>query len=38
VTRINADYTKHSQAAYTLAREVFEAQTVLKSILDCAGI
>jgi hypothetical protein len=38
VKRVNADYAKHSQAAYTLAREVFEAQTVLKSILDCAGI
>ena len=38
VKRMNADYTKHSQAAYALAREVFEAETVLKSILDCAGI
>jgi hypothetical protein len=38
VKRINADYTKHSRAAYTLAREVFEAKRVLKSILDRAGI
>jgi hypothetical protein len=36
--RINADYTKHSRAAYALAREVFEAETVLKSILDRAVI
>src|SRR6266566_1992547 len=27
VKSINADYTKHSQAAYALAREVFEAET-----------
>jgi hypothetical protein len=38
VKRINADYTKHSRAAYALAREVFEAETVLKSILDRVGI
>src|SRR4029453_9762485 len=38
VKRINADYTKPSLAAYALAREVFEAETVLKSILDRAGI
>src|SRR5205814_10234784 len=38
VKSINADYAKHSQAAYSLAREVFEAETVLKSILDRAGI
>src|SRR5213079_1525353 len=38
VKSINADYTKHSQAAYALAREVFEAETVLKSILNRAGI
>jgi hypothetical protein len=36
--RINADYRKHSRAAREVAREVFEAQTVLKSILDRAGI
>src|SRR5262245_17437203 len=38
VKRINADYTKHSRAAYALSREVFEAETVVKSILDRAGI
>jgi hypothetical protein len=37
VKKINADYTKHSRAAYALAREVFEAKKVLKSILDRAG-
>jgi len=35
---INADYTKHSRAARALAREVFEAETVLKSVLNRAGI
>ena len=35
---INADYAKHSHAARTLAREFFEAENVLKSILDRAGI
>ena len=35
---INADYAKHSRAARTLAREFFEAENVLKSILDRAGI
>ena len=38
VKRINADYTKHSRAARALAREVFEAETVLESVLDRAGI
>ena len=38
VKRINTDYAKHSRAAYALAREVFEAEKVLKSILDRAGI
>jgi hypothetical protein len=38
VNRINADYPKHSRAARACAREVFEAETVLKSILDRAGI
>jgi hypothetical protein len=38
VKRINADYIKHSRAAYALAREVFEAKKVLKSILDRAQI
>jgi hypothetical protein len=38
VKAINADYRKHSRAASALAREVFEAKTVLKSLLDRAGI
>lgn len=38
VKQINADYPKHSRAAYALAREMFEAKKVLKSILDRAGI
>jgi hypothetical protein len=38
VKRINADYMKHSRAAYALAREVFEAKGVLKSILNRAGV
>jgi len=38
VKRINADYAKHSRAAYNLAREFFEAEKVLKSILDRADI
>jgi len=38
VKTINADYTKHSRAARALAREVFEAETVLKSVLNRAGI
>ena len=38
VKAINADYRKHSRAARALAREVFEAKTVLKSLLDRAGI
>ncbi len=36
--QINRDYAKHSRAAYDLAREVFESEKVLKSILDRAGI
>jgi hypothetical protein len=35
---INADYAKHSRAARALAREFFEAENILKSILDRAGI
>jgi hypothetical protein len=35
---INADYKKHSGAARQIAREVFEAEKVLKSLLDRAGI
>jgi len=38
VKTINADYRKHSRAARALAREFFEAEKVLKSILDRAGI
>lgn len=38
VKMINADYAFHSQAARALAREVFEAEKVLKSLLDRAGI
>jgi hypothetical protein len=38
VKKINSDYARHSRAARALAREVFEAETVLKSILDRAGI
>jgi hypothetical protein len=38
VKTINADYAKHSRAARALAREVFEAGKVLKSLLDRAGI
>jgi hypothetical protein len=37
VKTINADYAKHSRAARALAREFFEAEKVLKSILDRAG-
>jgi hypothetical protein len=35
---INANYAKHSRAAYALAREFFEAEKVLKSVLNRAGI
>jgi hypothetical protein len=38
VKTINADYTKHSRAARAVAREVFEAEKVIKSILDRAAI
>ena len=38
VRTINADYKKHSDAARQIAREVFEAEKVLKSLLDRAGI
>ena len=38
VKKINADYARHSRAAREVAREVFEAETVLKSVLDRAGI
>jgi glycosyltransferase involved in cell wall biosynthesis len=38
VKKINAEYAKHSRAARAIAREVFEAEKVLSSILDRAGI
>src|SRR5262245_16068599 len=38
VKKINADYARHSRTAREVAREVFEAKTVLKSVLDRAGI
>ena len=38
VKEINADYRRHSRAARALAREVFEAEKVLRSLLDRAGI
>jgi hypothetical protein len=38
VKRINADYSAHSRAAREIAREVFEAEKVVGSLLDRAGI
>jgi hypothetical protein len=38
VKTINADYAKNSRVARALAREFFEAEKVVKSILDRAGI
>jgi len=38
VKKINTDYPKHSGAARQIAREIFEAEKVLKSLLDRAGI
>jgi len=38
VKRINADYAKHSRAARAVACEIFEAERVLRSLLDRAGI
>ena len=38
VKEINGDYKKHSRAARSVAREIFEAKTVLKSLIDRAGI
>jgi hypothetical protein len=35
--KINADYERHSRAAYEIAREFFEAETVLASLLQRAG-
>ena len=38
VKAINRDYAKHSRAAFEIACEFFEAENVLKSILDRARI
>jgi hypothetical protein len=38
VKAINADYAHHSRAAAEIAREFFEAETVLANLLDRAGI
>ena len=38
VKSINADYTRHSLAAREIAREFFEAEKVLRSLLERAGI
>ncbi len=38
VREINSDYRKHSRAARALAREVFEAEKVLRDLLERAGI
>ena len=38
VKEINADYTRHSRAAREIAREFFEAEKVLRSLLERAGI
>jgi hypothetical protein len=38
VRMINADYLKHSRAAREIAREIFAAKKVLRSLLASAGI
>jgi hypothetical protein len=38
VIAINREYAKHSRAARNIAHEFFEAEKVVKSILDRAGI
>jgi hypothetical protein len=38
VRAINCDYAKHSRLARAIARETFEAETVLHSLLERAGI
>ena len=38
VKAINADYAKHSRAAREVAREIFEAEKVLASLLARAGV
>ena len=38
VKMINADYKRHARAARAIAREIFEAEKVLSSLLDRAGV
>jgi hypothetical protein len=38
VASIRVDYPRHSRAALAIAREVFEAEKVLESLLDRAGV
>jgi hypothetical protein len=38
VKEINADYTRHSLAAREIARNFFEAEKVLRSLLERAGV
>jgi hypothetical protein len=38
VTAINADFATHSRAAYEIAKEFFEAEKVLASLLERAGV
>jgi hypothetical protein len=38
VASIRGDYKKHSRAALAIAKEIFEAEKVLKSLLERAGV
>ena len=38
VRAINADYARHSRAAFAVAKEVFEAEKVLADLLERAGV
>jgi len=38
VREINADYAAHCRAAYEVAKEYFEAEKVLRELLDKAGV
>lgn len=38
VAAVRADYEAHSAAAFAIAREHFEAETVLRSLLERAGV
>jgi hypothetical protein len=38
VASIRVDYERHSRAALAIAREVFEAEKVLESLLERAGV